>query len=124
MCFNESLRMDPPVMISSNLVFTKDTHILDKKYFIKKGDSLSVFIYELHYNPKYWIEPEKFIPERFDPHSDYYLQPDGKKRHPLAFTPFLGGKRICTGKTFAEVISKFVVPAILGKYEFLFEDKE
>jgi hypothetical protein len=27
-----------------------------------------------------WIEPEKFIPERFNPNSPYYLTPSGKKR--------------------------------------------
>ena len=42
----------------------------------------------------------------------------------MAFTPFLGGKRVCTGKTFAEVISKFVVAGIIGKYEFEFENKD
>ena len=85
---------------------------------------MTINIQELHHNPQYWIEPEKFIPERFDSHSPYALQPDGKKRHPLAFTPFTGGKRICTGKTFAEIVSKLVVPALLCKYEFVFEDKD
>lgn len=65
-----------------------------------------------------WIEPEKFIPERFDPNSKYYLTPEGKKRNPLAFNPFTGGKRICLGKTFAEVVSKFIVTPLLWKYDF------
>jgi cytochrome P450 len=52
------------------------------------------------------------------------LTPSGKKRHPLSFSPFLGGKRICLGKTFAETIAKFVVPSILGKYRFEFKDPE
>ena len=46
-----------------------------------------------------------------------YLTPSNKKRHPLSFSPFFGGKRICIGKTFAEIIGKYVVPAILGKYK-------
>ena len=63
---------------------------------------MHVLIQELHHNPKYWIEPEKFIPERFDPKSKYFLTPKGKRRHLLAFAPFSGGKRVCIGKTLAE----------------------
>ena len=70
----------------------------------------------LHRNPKQWHEPEEFIPERFDPSSKYFLTPEGKKRHPMAFVPFSGGKRICTGKTFAEIVGKFVVPGIMGRF--------
>ena len=124
MCFNESLRIEPPVVISSNLIFSQDTKVLNGKYTIRKDHPMSVCIHDLHHNPLYWIEPEKFIPERFDPESKYHLQPDGNKRHPLAFTPFLGGKRVCIGKTFAEIVSKFVAPAILGKYEFEYQNKE
>ena len=31
---------------------------------------------------------------------------------------------MCTGKTFSEVFAKFIVPGILGKYDFEFLDKE
>ena len=52
------------------------------------------------------------------------MTPGQKKRHPYSFTPFMGGKRICIGKTFAEMVGRFVVPAILGKYEFEFVDPD
>ena len=93
---------------------------MEGKYKVKKGDTVMVFMHGLHTHPDYWIEPEKFIPDRFDPSSKYYLMPNGKKRSSLAFSPFLGGKRVCVGKTFAEVISKLVVPGIMGKYIFEF----
>lgn len=63
------------------------------------------------------------MPERFDPSSPYYLTPGGKKRHPMSFTPFLGGKRICLGKTFAENIGKSVLPIILSQVEFKFVEE-
>ena len=97
---------------------------MNGKYKIRKDDPFYICIHELHHSSKYWIEPEKYIPERFDPESKYYLTPDGKKRPPIIFTPFFGGNRVCTGKTFTEVIAKFIVPGILGKYEFEFLDKE
>lgn len=52
------------------------------------------------------------------------MTPDGSKRLPFAFSPFLGGKRICLGKTFAEIVAKFVVPALLGRLQFSYVDKE
>jgi len=77
----------------------------------------------LHWNKNEWIEPEKFIPERFDPSSRYYLTPSGKKRHNMSFAPFLGGKRICLGKTFAEATSKIVGPFLISNFDFQFVDE-
>ena len=91
---------------------------------IRKGDPLVINMQQIHHDKKEWREPERFIPERFDSQSDYYLRPDGGKRHPLAFNPFLGGKRICLGKTFAEIVAKFVVPALLTRFKFTFEDQD
>ena len=81
-------------------------------------------MYSLHRDPTEWKEPSEFIPERFDPASPYYLTPDGNKRHPASFGPFLGGKRICIGKTFAEVMSKIIGPSLFGLYDFEFMDKK
>ena len=81
-------------------------------------------MYGLHRNPKEWREPNSFIPERFDPRSEYYLTPSGQKRHPMSFGPFLGGKRVCLGKTFAEMVSKLVGPTLLIEFDFEFVDKK
>ena len=48
-----------------------------------------------------------------------YLTPSGKKRNSFSWVPFAGGKRICFGKTFAEMNLK-VVAVYLTKY-FNFE---
>jgi len=79
---------------------------------MRTDHGIHININALHHNPNEWISPEKYIPERFDPDSEYYLTPSGKKRHPMSFGPFLGGKRICLGKTFAENIAKCVIPII------------
>ena len=70
-------------------------------------------------NPKEWIQPDRFLPERFDPDSPYYKTPNGERRNPYSFTPFLGGSRICIGKTFIETVSKLTIPVLLN--EFIFE---
>ena len=80
-----------------------------------------IHTYSLHHKEDIWLEHDKFIPERFDPSSRYYLTPKGEKRPNYAFVPFLGGKRIFIGKTFIEVISKISGPTILGHYDFEFK---
>jgi cytochrome P450 len=57
-----------------------------------------------------------YKPERFS----------GKaKHHPMSFMPFLAGKRICAGKTFAENSMKVIYPIIMKAFSsFEFVDKE
>jgi len=81
---------------------------------------ISILISWLSNDPDEWIEPERFIPERFDPSSPYFLTPRGDRRNPYSFSPFLGGSRICIGKTFIEVVSKLTLPTLLTYYEFDF----
>ena len=52
------------------------------------------------------------------------MKPNGEKRHPYSFQPFLGGRRICLGKTFAEVVAKFIIPAFLCKMDFEMADSD
>jgi len=52
------------------------------------------------------------------------LTPAGNKRHPMSFGPFLGGKRVCLGKTFADMVSKVVAPNIINAFDFEFVDKK
>lgn len=61
------------------------------------------------------------MPERFDfkdKENIWTQTSDGKLRNPLAFTPFMGGKRVCLGKTFAEVAIKFKIPLIMYHFDF------
>jgi cytochrome P450 len=115
-CFNESLRMQPPVYISStvSMMETVDCGGL----IIRKGDAISIDMYRLGHNPKEWIEPEKFFPERFNPEHEYFKTPDGKRRNPYSFSPFLGGQRICVGKTFVELVSKLTLPSLYANFDF------
>ena len=74
--------------------------------------------YYLHRDPDQWIEPDVYEPERFNPESKWSLTPSGTKRHPFAFAPFLGGKRICLGKTFAENEVKIILAMIITQLDF------
>ena len=119
-CVNETLRIDPSLRFSTIHEMAGGCQIgqfkiLDKQPFI-------INIVGLQNNPAQWIEPEKYIPERFDPSSKFFLTPAGKRRHPMSYGPFLGGKRVCLGKTFAENIGKSILAIIFAQLSFEFED--
>lgn len=75
-------------------------------------------------NPNEWQEPEKFIPERFDPESKYYKTPSGGERNKMSFIPFMFGQRSCMGYKFAELITPSIVINFVDSYDFEFLDKK
>lgn len=77
-------------------------------YTFKKGEKFGVSMMGLHFNSNEWQRPYEFLPERFDPNSDLFLTPAGKKRNPFSFFSFSGGRRICLGKTLAEYKLKYM----------------
>ena len=40
------------------------------------------------------------------------------------FNPFLGGKRVCLGKTFAETVIRFTVPLLYFHFDFEVVNKD
>lgn len=129
-CYNESLRIEPPVAQSSFLEMDEDStiNIGDKKsILLKKGSRYVINQIAIHHDPKQWIESDVYCPDRFDtksPDNKWTKTADGKTRSPLAFTPFLGGKRVCIGKTFAEVTIRYTIPMIFYHVDFEFLKSE
>ncbi|KAF8605375.1 cytochrome P450 [Ceratobasidium sp. AG-I] len=75
---------------------------------------ISMVVAGLHYNPKYWDDPEEFIPERFmDP-----------KWNRDAFIPFAVGPRSCIGRRFAEAALSAFLVRILPKYRISIDESE
>ena len=64
--------------------------------------------YKLHHLEDQWgKDHNEFKPERFE----------GRGKHnPMSFIPFLAGKRVCIGKTFAEISLKVVIPLIMKAF--------
>ena len=100
--------------------FTEETEIGGK--IIPAGQEFLINMAYIMVHPDQWHSPEDYIPERFDPTSKYYLTPSGKKRHPMSYGPFLGGRRVCLGKTFAENIGKCILAIIVTQMDFEFVD--
>lgn len=109
--------MQPPVYYSSTVRMSEPVDT-QAGLRLRQGDMITVSICHLCKNDKEWQVPNEFRPERFDPKHPLYLTPEGNKRNSFSFSPFLGGARICLGKTFVESVSKVMVPSYLQKFKF------
>uniref|UniRef100_A0A1B0DHA6 Uncharacterized protein n=1 Tax=Phlebotomus papatasi TaxID=29031 RepID=A0A1B0DHA6_PHLPP len=99
----ECLRLYPPVpFISRELTETQEVN----GYPVPTGTIVALHIFDLHRDPQYFPDPERFDPDRF-------LPEQVEKRHPFAYLPFSAGPRNCIGQKFALLEIKTVIESIL-----------
>lgn len=112
---HESLRMFPPILSlwrysghdTVLTTFSTDGRNTPITFPVPQGTKIMVSIAGLHYNPKYWDQPELFRPERF-------LGNYNKD----AFMPWGAGPRSCIGRRFSETDSLTFLANLLLKYRF------
>jgi len=105
-CIKESIRMYPPVPTIVRYM-TEDLQL--KNCLAPKGSDVMVHLVDVHRDPDFWSEPEKFDPDRF-------LPEEINNRHPFAYVPFSAGSRNCIGQRFALMELKSVMASILYNY--------
>ncbi|KAM9173575.1 thromboxane-A synthase isoform 2-T2 [Pangshura tecta] len=108
MVIAETLRMYPPAFRFTRET-SKDCVVMEQH--IPAGAIIEIAVGPLHYNPEFWPEPEKFIPERFT--AEAKLQ-----QHPFAYLPFGAGPRSCIGMRMALLEIKMTLLRILQKFRF------
>jgi cytochrome P450 len=88
---NEALRLYPPGWLLSRRTLQPDVL---SGYPIAAGTNVLLPLYLLHRHPRYWRDPDRFLPERFD-------EAHEAERPRFAYMPFAAGPRHCIGETFA-----------------------
>ncbi len=91
MVFSEAMRLYPPAWIMGRQALT-DYRLGD--YTIPAGSTVLLSQWVTHRDPRYYPEPERFLPERWN--SDLRNQ-----RPRFAYFPFGGGPRVCVGAQLA-----------------------
>ena len=102
----ETLRLYPPAYTISRQA-TQEVEA--GGYPIPEGTVITINIYNLHRNPKYWDAPDDFIPERFAKGEDSLT-------HRYAYLPFGGGARVCIGNSFAMMEAQLLLATIAQRF--------
>ncbi|KAI3991948.1 hypothetical protein MKX01_012893 [Papaver californicum] len=95
----EVLRMKPiaPLAVPHQAVY--DSNLMGIK--VRKGTPVMVNIYAVHYDPTVWVEPQRFMPERFlGTVNDGGKATVAMERSLIAFG---AGRRICPGMDLAKL---------------------
>ncbi|CAK9816950.1 Cytochrome P450 9e2 [Anthophora quadrimaculata] len=109
---NEALRMYPIAMFTDRLC-TKQFELPptlpgSKPYVMQKGGYIQIPIYAIQRDPRYFKDPDKFIPDRFIGNAK-------KEIDAGAYVPFGMGPRMCIGNRFALLIIKILLFELFAK---------
>lgn len=103
----EALRLFPPTWITARTPLAADTF---RGWRVPARSLLLISPYTIHRCPRFWHEPERFIPERFS---------DGSaNRDPYTYLPFGRGARVCIGQGLAIMKIQLVVATIVRNHCF------
>jgi cytochrome P450 family 4 len=86
LCIKETLRLFPPVpMYGRNL---DEDVLIDENTTIPAGSNFNLMIFHTNKDPKYFPNPNDFIPERFNDENE-------KSENHFVYVPFSAGARNC-----------------------------
>ncbi len=85
----------------------------DGSMSLPTGSMALIWIYSLHRNPKFWSNPDDFIPERW---IDTNLKDLGQSNG--AYMPFASGPRNCIGQPIAHVVIRTILARLVHRFEF------
>jgi len=101
----EGLRLYPPAWAVGRQA-AADVEVGDT--IIPQGDQITVSPWVMHRDPRWWVGPTRFRPDR-------WLTGETDELPRFAFCPFGGGPRVCVGQHFANMEIALVLATLLQK---------
>lgn len=104
----ESLRMYSPAWVIGRRVLSD--YVIESErgdYLLRPGDIVLVSQAVMHYDSRFYTDPERFDPDRWTPDAE-------AARPKFAYFPFGGGPRVCIGEQFAWMEAMLLL-ATLGR---------
>ncbi|CAH0725143.1 unnamed protein product, partial [Brenthis ino] len=83
---------------------------IDDSLTIPAGTVVYINATGMHYDPKYFPDPDTFNPDRFLPKNE-------KNIDPYAYLPFGEGPRFCIGKRFSLMVARFALASVILNYK-------
>ncbi|KAI3604410.1 cytochrome p450 [Moniliophthora roreri] len=115
----ETMRLFPPATgipkfsIEDTTFITENVRTGEKKAIpVPRGAGITLNTVGLHYNPRYWKDPEVFKPSRF--REDWPRD---------AFLPFSAGARACLGRKFFETEAVAALTMLVSRYKIEVKDE-
>ena len=123
----EALRIDNPIPWTIEYFCVDDVKLCGVP--IPKGTKVYIGISGLHNDITQYKEPDRFIPERFDPESKYFFinsntesesceDVKGKPRNIHSFITFGSGPRSCPGMSMANFELKVLTAYFICKFKY------
>lgn len=106
----EAMRLYPPVYAFGRDAVT-DTEVGGRR--VKRGTSLIIAPWVLHRDPRFFPEPQRFLPDRWTPEFERDLPR-------FAYCPFGGGARMCLGKAYAMTEAVLVLTTLTRRFRLHF----
>jgi cytochrome P450 len=108
MVIKESMRVYPPVWaIGRQSIKPFDAG----GYHLPAKSNVVILQWTLHRDPRFWIDPEVFDPERWSPEGARY-----KPVPRFAYFPFGGGPRVCIGAGFAMMEAILLLATVAQRF--------
>lgn len=104
--FAESLRLCPPIWITSHGALEADT--IGGVEIAPRTGVIMCFL-ALHRDPRFWAAPEEFRPERFSPEQT-------RDRPAYAYLPFGAGPKACIGARLARIETLSFVAELVRRF--------
>lgn len=102
---NEAMRLYPPAPVVSRTAI-EDVEI--GGYTVPAGAEIVIWIYWAHRDPRWFPEPDAFVPDRFAPDAPPLVRG--------SFLPFGGGTRLCIGKEFAMMEARLILATVAQRF--------